>query len=151
MRIGVKMNNTIEIGYHKRQLVTIEYALIDGSFSASGNYWNIRKTDVNQCGQIIGQITKDFPKSEIAKRIYNVWKEWHLNDMAPGSPAQEAAILEWKNTGQKYTHTRACCYLEKIGLLRDESFQSYKYGSAWLKVDLPRHIIKEILSWSEEK
>lgn len=43
----------------------------------------------------------------------------------------------------KYDYTKACEALEEVGLLYDNG---YKYGSSWLKEELPTEVIKYLFS-----
>jgi hypothetical protein len=70
-------------------------------------------------------------------KLLDIWDEWHLNDMKAGTPAQEAFIKEWKKTN-KYDYTVACEALKEVGLYEDNG---YKYGTGWLKVEVPQDVI----------
>jgi hypothetical protein len=74
------------------------------------------------------------------KRIGAVWGRWHLNDMKPGTPAQMAALEDMPPAVYPENHyTKACAWLEARGLLVDGG---YKYGSAWLKEEVPADVIE---------
>lgn len=62
--------------------------------------------------------------------------------MRAGTPRQEDFIREWKLT-HKYDYTKACDALAEAGLLYDNG---YKYGSSWLKEELPEEIIKYLFT-----
>jgi hypothetical protein len=134
-------------------LVTIEWSLEGGRFSASGSIWNPRKTDIYSGGQNLEEIAKLFPSHKLAQRIIDVWRAWHLNDMKAGSPAQEA----WLKTNPvkavypESHYEKAGAALAAAGLNPDPSCihngAPYRYGSAWLKVELPTDVIAEIESW----
>lgn len=68
------------------------------------------------CGQIREELQRWFPEAE---PLY----PWHLNDMRPDCEHQEAA-------GDRYGMGDAC---EVCG---------YRYGSAWLRRELPPEIVK---------
>ena len=235
----------------------------DGCFSASANYWNAAGTDLNHCGQCIDQVIKDFPESEQAQAISEVWSKYHMNDVQAGTPKQMEALEGIKATIEKrqgiydelakkykiiqgairekiekvnyhnpnnsrnakmfdslmndidvlkessnivrhitskgifkgykagavkvkinqddvalikrfhavsrpqFDYDNICAELNELGLLFDrehmietETFDEltqstittkkpYKYGSAWLKLEIPADIIKEIESWQE--
>lgn len=116
----------------------------DGRFSAQGEIWNSSKTDIIQGGQCVDSVRKFFPLNQKARRIEAIWKRWHLNDMKAGTPEQEDAIKAWKAQGNKYDYTKAVEHLKSIGLYE---VNGYKYGTAWLKEELPQAIIDEVLSW----
>jgi hypothetical protein len=90
-----------------------------------------------------------------------VWSEWHLNDMKAGTPAQEAALKAMRvELDSKYPdlvgsphaqagkegfddyYPMALAYLADKGLVNDPSNSNYKYGSAWLSVDVPESVLK---------
>lgn len=100
------------------------------------------------CGQICDELTDDslipsdgFEYADLLK-IQTIWKEWHLNDMRAGTPKQEAFIKQWRQTN-KYDYTKACKALEEVGLLFDNG---YKYGSSWLKEDVPNDVIRYLFT-----
>jgi len=126
--------------------VDIEYELTsDGRFTASGNIWNSRHTDIISGGQNLEEIAKLFPGDERAQRIVKVWRKWHLNDMKAGTPKQEKAVVTWKAKGNRYDYDKVVTHLKGIGLYEDDG---YKYGTAWLKEELPPDVVTEIEAWS---
>lgn len=133
--------------------VTIEYSLIDGRFSASGNIWMSTKRDIISGGQNLDEIGSLFPDNELVQRIVSIWRKWHLNDMNAGSPRQ-TEFLEKLNLPNYDHYNVAKEKLKEAGLDPDESFvyegKPYSYGSAWLKVELPQSVIEEIESWPGE-
>ena len=130
--------------------VDIEYSLINGRFSASGNIWLPSRRDIVSGGQNLEEIASLFPDNEQVQRIVAVWRKWHLNDMHAGSPKQEE-FLEKLNLPNHNHYENAKAKLEEAGLNPDESFifngRPYEYGSAWLYVELPPAVISEIESW----
>lgn len=87
--------------------------------------------------QGIEELVKRFrcrvPRSKRADfdRLIEIWRKYHLNDMTPGTKAQEDAINEWveRGGGKSKDYVATCNYLESIGLLED---RGYRYGSGWL-------------------
>ena len=82
-----------------------------------------------------------FEYSDVLK-IQNIWNRWHLNDLRAGTPKQEEFVREWKLT-HNYDYTIVCEALEEAGLLYDNG---YKYGSSWLKEELPTDVIQYLFS-----
>lgn len=125
--------------------------LIDGRLSICGVEGPLPS---GNCLGACGQIDMHMEPSDIInpapgwshgkiQRFLNVWQEWHLNDMRAGTPAQEAHIKAHKDEypGFPTSHyTWASELLEKAGLNPDNG---YKYGSAWLTVEVPDNV----LSW----
>lgn len=81
------------------------------------------------CGQCWEEMLEFFP--EIAKL-----QRWHLNDMRPGCLHQEA--MGW-GKGHDVTFCGEKTYKDSLGA--PCPYCGYKYGSAWLKRELPPEII----------
>lgn len=134
----------------------ITWSLKDGRFSMCAEIWNSRKTDILCGGQCVAEVAARFPSDAKAQRMLAIWKEWHLNDMKAGSPAQ-AAFLKSFPERQHYedgfgSHFEwALAKLTEAGINPDPGFlhngKPYSYGSAWLKVELPSEVEAEIKSW----
>lgn len=95
-------------------------------------------------GQVSGHLIKDkpapgFTKDDVA-RLCHLWERWHLNDMRAGTPKQEEAVRQWRKANKNAGYKDTCEMLESINLLFDNG---YKYGSKWLKEDVPA----EVLEW----
>lgn len=125
-------------------------------FSASGNIWQPNRRDCYSCGQIVEKVAGYFPDNQLAQRILAVWRDWHLNDMRAGSPAQQA----WLNANpvsfmcHESHYTKAGEALAAAGLNPDPNYlhngAPYEYGSAWLLEEIPAEIVSEIESWFAE-
>ena len=76
------------------------------------------------------------------RRIYEVWREYHLNDLQSGTKTQTEALTKELHRVDHYTE--ACEYLKSINLLED---RGYKYGTGWLCKEIPADIVEEILTW----
>ncbi len=114
-------------------IVELEIRIEDGRLSIMGTV-----------GDYSGQVAEHIvPKNEAQERLLEIWKQWHNNDLHPGTERQEKAIEKWKKeNGIKYaTFKDACTYLKRIGLYEDNG---YVYGSKWLKRELPKDIIETI-------
>jgi hypothetical protein len=86
---------------------------------------------------------KDEAKEFIPVRLYEVWDRWHLNYMRAGTPAQEKYLREQNEYivsfgGEPMDYDSCCECLAEKNLLVDNG---YRYGSAWLKEDLPQEVI----------
>jgi hypothetical protein len=85
-----------------------------------------------------GQI-REKVKDIIPARLYQIWERWHLNDMRAGTFVQEEILRQAKDKGADLsTYEKACDYLHEFDVLVDDG---YKYGSAWLKEELPQEVI----------
>lgn len=152
--------------------VTIEWELKAGRFSMMGNIWNPRGTDIYSGGQNLDEIARLFPHNKKVQRMVEVWREWHLNDMHAGCKHQrsekwhEVRIPKDELPNSKANRDERGIYA--IWVYPSESTDrwasekhpqglltkpcptcGYKYGSAWLREELPPEIVAEIKSWSE--
>jgi hypothetical protein len=78
----------------------------------------------------------------VFKRIYEIWDEYHLNELQSGTKRQTAALSDGLHRADHYTE--ACEYLDSIGLLVDNGFE---YGHGWLCKEIPDEIVNEIMTW----
>jgi hypothetical protein len=138
----------------KTNLVTIEMELKYNSrnlpvFSAMGNVWNSKKTDILCGGQCIDSIYDEFSEQlenvSLYKEIMELWQNNHLNDINAGTQEQENAIKEWIKQGNTYDYNKVCEYLKSIDLYEVKQGElMYKYGSAWIYRDIPEKDLKRI-------
>lgn len=79
-------------------------------------------------------------------RIREYWERWHLNHMRAGTPSQENFLRKLDVRPKNYEE--ACAILEKANLLYDNG---YKYGSSWLKEEVPEEVIKYLFTLPNAK
>lgn len=119
-------------------------------FSASGNVWNSRKTDVVWCGQCIDDIYNDYKGQlnniELYKELLDLWKKYHLNDMKAGLPIQEKVVKEWLSKGNTYVYEIVCNHLKSLGLYEVNAGNglTYKYGRSWIYSKIPLKDLERI-------
>jgi hypothetical protein len=69
----------------KNNLITIEVELRDTNkgleFSACGNVWNSKQTDIIMGGQCIDDLGQYLKGNKTYKTILEMWKKYHLNGM----------------------------------------------------------------------
>lgn len=74
-----------------------------------------------------------------------IWKEWHLNDMTAGSPAQEE-FLKTKTLLKADYFNEASEILKNAGLNPDHGYikddKPYIFGSAWLFREVPHEVLE---------
>lgn len=141
------------LGKYKDGECYITWELKDGKFSMCAERWLPSKRDISEGGQCVDRIASYFPNDLKAQRMVAVWKEWHLNALTAGSPAQTAWIasnpLDTTYPKSHYTVYRDA--LTDAGLNPDPNYlhngKPYAYGSSWLMRDLPDEVIAEIESW----
>ena len=142
--------------------VTMEYRETETGkeLSIRGNIWNHLHTDIYSGGQNLDEMKKYLAHNKKFMRLYNLWKNWHMNGMHAGTAKQEAAVKEWreKNGGGMFDYTAACEYLKGIGLyvdtLADDETLSceteranrnhYEYGNGWIHKAIPQEVEAEI-------
>lgn len=123
-------------------------------FTASGNIWNNRHSDIYSGGQNLDEIAK-YIQTPLFQKIYTFWEKYHLNGMHAGTPEQEKAVAEWKAKGNKYDYTKVCEMLKQCGLYevplnanlvgtRKADGKPYKYGRGWVIFNIPEKDLEEI-------
>ena len=110
------------------------------------------------CGQIqghLGPIRFDEGwNDDILAEFRQVWDRWHLNDMQAGTPEQTDALKPFyaERTYPENTYSHACEYLKGLGLYEvpdtrpGREGQMYRYGTAWLTVAVPQHVIDWLMA-----
>ena len=115
-------------------------------FSACGNIWNAKHTDIVCGGQCLDEINgflAQLNDRQTFAEIYKFWKKYHLNGMHAGTPEQEATVKAYFNeTGERYDYGVACAVLKDAGLYevnftgdtvgRHYENEPYRYGSGWV-------------------
>ena len=111
-------------------------------FSASGNIWNSKQTDIVSGGQNLDEIAK-YVKDPIFMEIFRIWKEYHLNDLKAGNEEQIAIIKEWRNT----TNTKGWAFENEVEHLKSigkYDINGFRWGSGWWCTEIPQSEIEKI-------
>jgi len=132
----------------------------DGCLAISGVVGPTKSGNCQSAGQIVhavGSIEnaklagKWNPK--MLKEFVKIWKDWHLNDLTAGSPKQEAFIRKYIDEGNSFDYKTVCGLMKEEGIYVDESFihegKPYRYGTAWLKRELPESVVSFLASLPE--
>jgi hypothetical protein len=104
-------------------------------FSACGEIWNSRHTDVVCGGQCFDELKRYFHANALFQMVEGLWKRNHLNDTNAGTPEQEKALAEGAASGELTGHDydADCAYLKKHGLYTvTVDGKPYDYGTSWL-------------------
>lgn len=146
-------NKVIRVGKGPCGNVFVKVKFNDGRLSITGVEGPKANGDARGgCGQIV---MSDWEISEYAPsfnrgvelQLREVWNNWHLNDMQAGSPAQTAYLKANPVSDRLDYYTKACEALAAANLNPDPNYlkdnKPYRYGSAWLRVDVP----EDVLSW----
>ena len=109
------------------------------SFCGSGYYGS---------GQCSEALIKGYPADGYTRkdcfRLKQAWDRWHLNDMRAGTQKQEELVREWKKKfSPEVSYENTCKMLEDTGFLFDNG---YKYGSKWLKEEVPNDVLEWLFS-----
>lgn len=115
-------------------------------FSAQAEAWKPRRDDIFMGGQCLESFAHMMHGD--AKRILEIWREWHLNGMNAGTPEQEAALeAEKKIAVEKALATdnpgRWFWNLERRELNPHTLDALYGLGSRLSYYDWACHILKE--------
>lgn len=146
------MKKIVHIGRGSNGNVFCKIEIKDGRLSISGVEGPKSNGDCRgSCGQIdmhpwgIKEYAAGWDATLEAK-FREAWGKWHLNDMRAGSPAQAAFLGANPVTDHLNHFTAACAALEAAGLQPDPGYvidgEPYKYGSRWLREDLPQEVIE---------
>lgn len=107
----------------------LEIKIEDGNFSISGSR-------AGGGGQIQDHIK---PRTQAQEALLKWWETYHLNDMNAGTKKQEEFLKD--NNLLEVDYTDQVEALEKAGLYNDNG---YKYGSGWIKEDLPALFVEDL-------
>ena len=111
----------------------------------------------------------DENRRELFNRLFDIWDEYHMNTMEPGTKWQtemynklrENCIKEKPELAKEFNDSYAIITKGALAnismgivngykpLMYDHARGDYRYGSAWLGKPIPKDIIEEILSWNE--
>lgn len=151
---------------HCRNRVEVELELTDDNcFSAIAYVWNENHSDTYMIGQCFDDL-KEIPEVgelPIFKEIYDLWKKYHLNNLHAGTKEQEDILKEAVKTREleEYgaNYKEKCDYLESKDMLYDKKYLvekkqadgtikrvPYKYGTGWLKEEIPEGDLLRIKS-----
>lgn len=121
-----------------------------GQFTATGVLKYPGKRYDIAGGQIVGELCAQFPEDAKAQRILKVWERWHLNHLHAGTPEQMAVVRALPKRERGYDNASA--RLREVGLYEVTlpDGRLYRYGSAWLKEELPDDIKALIVAGFEE-
>jgi len=86
---------------HPHDSVTHEPLEEYDALSISGSVWNHQRTDILSGGQNYEELAALFPFSKRVRRIIEIWREWHLNDLTAGCAHQSET---WTCTNLRSDH-----------------------------------------------
>ena len=125
------MQRNIIFNDTKNNKINLKIELEQGKFSMSGD-----------CGSSCGQCYDSIKPTKSQKKIIDIWKRYHLNNMNAGTEEQEKALKKCKSTD----YDKQVTFLKKRRLytvtLKDGI--KYKYGTRWLTRKLPKDLWKEV-------
>lgn len=138
---GRKTNSAIinvEIAQKNDSQLTTELLTVNQPFvlSMSGEIWQPSGHDIDCGGQMLDEFLY-YSGNKKLKRLIEIWKNYHLNDMIPGTEPQMEALKECESSDFK----DRCNFLKDKGLYND---RGYKFGHGWLVRPLPSKILPEV-------
>lgn len=92
------------------------------------------------CGQCLDTMYKYAKVNPTFKKLYRLWKLYHLNSFKAGLPCQEKAVKEYTKNNP-YDYTKVCEYLKAKDLL---VVDGYRYGSSWIYEPIPQEDLEKI-------
>ena len=150
----VTMRRKVSFKDGNGNIAKIEIEIKDGRFSMRGDY-------ANGCGQCNEHIK---PKNEAQKKLLYLWERWHLNDMKAGCihqrqegwqdvriPPEELPNCIGNRDEKGIIATWVKPENHPKGLLTKPCpVCGYKYGTSWLKEELPHDIVEQVNSLCKE-
>ena len=142
---GIKINNVcVDLSLEQKNCVnykTLKNELMY-IFSASGIIFNSRNSDAVCCGQCLDEIN-NYIKNPLMNEIFSIWKEFHLNDLKPGTKKQLIEVEKFRkeNNITGFAYKKECDYLKSVNLLIDRGI---KWGSVWFCMEIPENIVNRI-------
>jgi hypothetical protein len=144
------INKTVRVGSGRYGAIFATIKLNSGRLSITGVEGPYSNGNcAGSCGQIdmhewdISEFAPGW-SPELVQQFREVWGSWHLNDMTAGSPAQRAFLKSRPGLARDYL--KAVEALESAGLSPDPQYmhegKPYKYGTAWLKREIPDAVIE---------
>ena len=139
--------------------VEIKASLKDGVFSAYASIWNPKHTDIVMGGQCFDDIARTpVGSNPTFRKLYRLWKLYHLNDTCVGTPVQED-VLQEAGLRKADDYDKACAYLKELHLYELPAHeadpyrkpnsphlgQPFKYGHEWLFRPIPQTDLNEII------
>ena len=123
----------------------------DNVFSASGSITKKGHKKPYISGQCLDKL--EFQDNYLSRCVVDMWKKYNLNDMHDGTVEQEAYLEKYKkeNDLEHLGHHQICDILSEANLLVvDYNGKPFKYGSEWLKRDIPAddlRVLKHLISY----
>ena len=114
---------------------------------------------IGACGQIdmhlrseqhIIKLAPGWSRATLA-RFFDIWGQWHLNDMKAGTPMQEAYLIAHASEYEAIKAQSDKCIshyewaadvLNKAGLNPAPDRPGYAYGTKWLSVEVPSDVVE---------
>ena len=142
----------------------IEYNESEGRLSITGVIAPTRNGNaLGSAGQCVDEIRGGTPTDDWNKEMLNkfcdIWDRWHLNDLRPYCNHQKE--LGWNIIASKKVNI-STHETKSLGWLRPDEHPEgiltkpcpvcgYKYGTAWLKEEVPEDVIKWLSDLPETK
>lgn len=153
----VKIINPVmcDTGRKRKSRGFVKISYVDGRLSLCGVIGpNASGNALGSCGQCVDEIRVGIPTvgwdKGMVKMLCNIWTDWHLNSLRPYCQHQKE--LGWDKLESDVVDANG--KQEKRGWLRFDKHElgllgkpcpvcGYRYGTSWLKEDVP----EEILTW----
>ena len=117
--------------------VYVEIKYEDGNLSIHGVEGPLPSGNCRgSCGQILDDVRQVKPAKEwtyeMVSKLCDIWERWHLNSMRAGCEHQ-------RNSGREFEVGEPCPVC------------GYRYGSAWLREEVPQDVIGWLESLPDAK
>lgn len=141
------INKTIVPGLIDGSNIYIKIEFEKGKLSISGNCAG----SGGQISDMLSQITeysKGFNPENVAE-LQRVWDAWHLNDMRAGCEHQRALMPDIERLNPDFFNASNYSEIISGSYFAKCPECSHKYGSAWLKEEVPKDVLKFLAGLGE--
>lgn len=135
---------TVELELKQKECINFETGQNElmWVFTACGNVWDSKHSDIISGGQIIDELIK-ICKNPLLKEIHDIWREFHLNNLKAGLKEHcEIVDLYLKENNLKYDYKIICEYLKSINKFE---INGIKYDCGWYCKPIPHNVVNRII------
>ena len=124
-------------------------------FTAVGDILNHLGTKIYHAGQCLDTIAEFRIDNKDFRKVYDWWKQYHLNGMNAGTREQTEALRKFREANpERSNYNNECDYLKSLDLYEVKFFghtlqkkyngELYRYGTGWVINFIPEEVVEEM-------